>query len=102
MNQNVLQKLLRGDSQAEALKTYLEAAKGPPALKKAVKKPGRPPVPAEKKARNFTLCLAQSYVKFLDNMVVKDRRVQGRGRKIRFIIDRFLEHEKRSLAQLKV
>src|SRR5690606_20473798 len=29
------------------------------------------------------------------------QKVQGRGRKIRFIIDRFLEHEKRSLAQLK-
>lgn len=90
MNQNVLNKLLS---------KHIEKAETP--VKKR-KTPGRPKVTEEKKARNFTLCLAPQYLTFLDRMVVKDRKVQGRGRKIRFIIDRFIEHEKRSVEQLKV
>jgi hypothetical protein len=66
------------------------------------KKPGRPAVPEEKKAKNFTLCLAPRYLEFLDRMVVRDPKVRGRGRKIRFIIERFIEHERRSVAQLRV
>ena len=66
------------------------------------KTPGRPKVPKEKQARNFTLCLAPQYLDFLDKMTVKDAKVSGRGRKIRFIIERFIEHEKRSLHHVKV
>lgn len=90
MNQNVLNKLLS---------KHIEKPETP---SKKRKTPGRPKITEDKKARNFTLCLAPQYLTFLDRMVVKDRKVQGRGRKIRFIIDRFIEHEKRSVEQLKV
>lgn len=65
-------------------------------------KPGRPKVAREKKARNFTLCLAPQFVDFIDKMKVRDPKVKGRGRKVRFIIERFVEHEKRSLVHMRV
>lgn len=101
----VLQKLLKGkdpaaETPAEKIEKFLKPA--PPIKKKAVKSPGRPKVEEHLKARNFTLCLAQRYLDFLDRMIVKDTKVQGRGRKIRFIIDRFVDHERRQVAQLKI
>lgn len=103
-SENVLMRLLRpktqAESQTEVLKAYLKPE--PVVKKKAPKRPGRPKVEKSKKARNFTLCLAPQFVEFLDKMVVKDPKVKGRGRKIRFIIERFIEHEKRSLAHMKV
>jgi len=100
MNVKVLQKLLKPKSQEEKLQEFLK----PPRMssKKPKKAPGRPRVADAKKARNFTLCLAPQYLEFLDKMTVKDPKIQGRGRKIRFIIERFIEHEKRSLHQMKV
>ena len=65
-------------------------------------KPGRPKVASEKKARNFTLCLAPQFVDFIDKMKVRDPKVKGRGRKVRFIIERFIEHERRSLTHMRV
>lgn len=104
MNSNVLQKLLKpktdGKTQEEKLEEFLKPA--PVRSKRPKNSPGRPKVAVEKKARNFTLCLAPQYLEFLDKMTVKDPKIQGRGRKIRFIIDRFIEHEKRSLHQMKV
>jgi hypothetical protein len=100
MNSNVLQKLLKPKSQDEKLEEFLKPQRL--SSKKAKKAPGRPKFAKEKKARNFTLCLAPQYLEFLDKMTVKDPKIQGRGRKIRFIIDRFIEHEKRTLYQLKV
>lgn len=100
MNSNVLQKLLKPKTQEEKLEEFLKPPKA--SSKKPKKTPGRPKVADAKKARNFTLCLAPQYLEFLDKMTVKDPKVQGRGRKIRFIIDRFIEHEKRTLHQLKV
>lgn len=99
-SENVLQRLLRPKKEEQILETFLKPE--PIVKKKQLKKPGRPKVSDEKKARNFTLCLAPQYLKFLDKMVVKNTKIQGRGRKIRFIIDRFIEHEKRSIQQLKV
>ena len=90
---DVLNKLLKRDGQLpKPGKTSITKPKSP----------GRPKVEDEKKARNFTLCLAPQYLQFLDKMIVKDKKVQGRGRKIRFIIDRFIEHEKRSISQIRV
>ena len=100
MKSNILQKLLKPKSENQAVEEYLK----PPlvkAFKKVTKKPGRPKKEEDHKARNFTLCLAPQYLEFLDRMTVKDPKVQGRGRKIRFIIERFIEHEKRSIGQLK-
>ena len=65
-------------------------------------KPGRPKVAWEKKAKNLTLCLAPQFVDFIDKMKVRDPKVKGRGRKVRFIIERFVEHEKRSLIHMRV
>lgn len=98
-SENVLKRLLKPQGQDEVLEKYLRPEK---ASKKTRRKPGRPKVADQKKARNFTLCLAPQYLEFLDKMVVKDPKIQGRGRKIRFIIDRFIEHERRSLEQMKV
>ncbi len=102
-SENVLKKLLaiKPESHKEtALEKFLRPeTKITRPLKKA---PGRPKVVESLKAKNFTLCLAPQYLQFLDKMVVRDSKVKGRGRKIRFIIERFIEHEKRSLMQLKV
>ncbi len=65
-------------------------------------KPGRPKVAREKKAKNLTLCLAPQFVEFIDKMKVRDPKVKGRGRKVRFIIERFVEHERRSITHMKV
>lgn len=65
-------------------------------------KPGRPKIAWEKKAKNFTLCLAPQFVDFIDKMKVRDPKVKGRGRKVRFIIERFVEHEKRSITHMRV
>lgn len=102
-SENVLKKLLAtrpGTEKESALDKFLRPdTKVTRPLKKA---PGRPKVLDDMKAKNFTLCLAPQYLEFLDKMVVKDTKVKGRGRKIRFIIERFIEHEKRSLMQLKI
>jgi hypothetical protein len=101
-SESVLKKLLK--EKPEEIKLIEKILKPAPAAfqKRASKRPGRPKVADAKKARNFTLCLAPQYLEFLDKMIVKDTKVQGRGRKIRFIIDRFIEHEKRSLSQIRV
>jgi hypothetical protein len=99
-SENVLKKLLRPKTQEQILGEFLR----PQLRDKAVltKRRGRPKLEKSKKARNFTLCLAPQFVDFIDKMVVKDPKVKGRGRKIRFIVERFIEHEKRSLAQMRV
>ncbi len=110
MSNSVLDRLLRqrpGAAQAEPSESRDQRFSGrlrekTHVQKPAPKKPGRPSVPDEEKARNFTLCLAPQFVKFLDRMVVRDPKVRGRGRKIRFIIERFIEHEKRSVGQLRI
>jgi hypothetical protein len=101
MKSNVLQKLLKPKFQEKALEKLLTKER-PKAVKKVSKSPGRPKKDKEDKARNFTLCLAPQYLDFLDGMTVRDPKVQGRGRKIKFIIERFIEHEKRSVQQLRV
>ncbi|MCM2348952.1 MAG: hypothetical protein NDI69_02955 [Bacteriovoracaceae bacterium] len=104
---NVLKKILNSQeketpakaSSEKLIEKFFEPA---PKITKNLKAPGRPKVEDHLKARNFTLCLAPKYLSFLDRLEVKDKKVQGRGRKIRFIIDRFLEMGQRQEAQLKV
>lgn len=103
-SESALKRLLKrpaGESvkipQAPTTKTTIKKA-----IVKTSKKPGRPAKVEADKARNFTLCLAPEFLRFLDQMAVKDPKVQGRGRKIRFIIERFIEHEKRSLSHMRV
>lgn len=104
---HVLKKILNSQKQdmpatatsEKLIENFFEPA---PKITKKVKAPGRPKVEDHLKARNFTLCLAPKYLSFLDRLEVQDKKVQGRGRKIRFIIDRFLEMGKRQEAQLKV
>lgn len=87
-------------SSEEVIEKYFSPA--PKIVTKKAGTPGRPKLDDKLKARNFTLCLAPKYLDFLDRMIVKDRKIQGRGRKIRFIIDRFLEMGKRQEVQLQV
>lgn len=102
-SETVLKRLLKLKTEAAPIAKHFEETKpGPAFTKKASRKPGRPTKDDSKKARNFTLCLAPEFLKFLDSMVVKDSKIQGRGRKIRFIIERFIEHEKRSLGHMRV
>lgn len=109
---NVLQKILNNgkktenksdnkENSSELIEKYLRP-KTEGAFKTQKRNPGRPKVSDEKKAKNFTLCLAPKYLEFLDTMKVKDPKIQGRGRKIRFIIDQFLDLHKRQRAQLQV
>lgn len=107
-SQDVLNKILKnGVSEKPSVTTseeVIEKFLSTPAkvFTKKTGTPGRPKLEEKLKARNFTICLATKYLEFLDRMIVKDRKVQGRGRKIRFIIDRFLEMGKRQEAQLQV
>jgi hypothetical protein len=98
MNQ-ALEKLLKPKGEANLVENFLRPR---PSDTTVQKKAGRPSVPKKLKSKNFTLCLAPQYLDFLDKMVVRDSKIKGRGRKIRFIIERFIEHEKRSLSQVKV
>lgn len=66
-----------------------------------LKTAGRPSVEAKKKARNFTVCMAQGYIQFLDSFKPPIKKIQGRGRKLRFIIDEFIRMSKRQKGQLK-
>lgn len=66
------------------------------------KRPGRPAVKAEKKAKNFTLCMGPKYIKFLDEFKAPQKKLMGRGRKVRYIIDQFVILHKRQKAQLEV
>lgn len=106
---NVLQKLLnsgkkeeiQSEKGVELIEKFLQPK--PSAVTKIKKKaPGRPRVKDENKARNFTLCLAPKYLQFLDAMEVRDPKIKGRGRKIRFIIDQFIDLHKRQKNQLLI
>ncbi len=66
------------------------------------KKPGRPVKAEHLKARNFTLCLDPKYLSFLDEMKVPGKKMHGRGRKVRYIIDQFMELHRRQRLQLDV
>lgn len=71
-------------------------------LKKIKKEAGRPKLEEHLKSRNFTLCLAPKYLSFLDKMTVPDPKVKGRGRKVRFIVDQFIEMSRRQKSQLLI
>ncbi len=66
------------------------------------RRPGRPKVKDENKAKNITLCLGQKYLKFLDEFRPHQKKILGRGRKVRFIIDEFVVLYKRQKLQLEV
>ena len=71
------------------------------AFKKKARAVGRPAVEHKLKARNFTVCMATNYIKFLDSFKPPIKKIQGRGRKLRFIIDEFIRMSKRQREQLK-
>lgn len=105
---NVLKKILNSnkieikdfETPAELVEKYFRPASTSASKKK--QKPGRPKVADNLKARNFTLCLAPNYLDFLDRLEVKDKKIQGRGRKVRFIIDQFIELGHRQEKQLSL
>lgn len=106
---DVLQRLLRTNTtQKEPTKApevlVEDFLKPKPAKKDKIilKKPGRPTKEAHLKARNFTLCLDPKYLGYLDQLKIPSKLAQGRGRKIRHIIDRFITLSKRERAQLAV
>jgi hypothetical protein len=70
--------------------------------KKIRREAGRPKLEEHLKSRNFTLCLAPKYLSFLDKMTVPDPKVKGRGRKVRFIVDQFIEMSRRQKSQLLI
>lgn len=70
-------------------------------FKKSTRKVGRPIIDEKLKAKNFTICMAHNYVKFLDAFKPPIKKIQGRGRKLRFIIDEFIKMSKRQRGQLK-
>lgn len=69
---------------------------------KTKNKVGRPIKAEDLKAKNFTLCLDPKYLRYLDNLKVPIKKVQGRGRKIRFIIDQFIFLKKKEKHQLEI
>lgn len=72
-----------------------------PSMAKKARGVGRPVVDKKNKARNFTVCMAPQYIRFLDAFNPPIKKIQGRGRKIRFIIDEFIRMSKRQKSQLK-
>lgn len=112
-SQDVLKKLLKkapSETQAKSAESTGATEKlisnflNPPKKEKSIilKKPGRPAKADHLKAKNFTLCLDPKYLKFLDEMKVPSKKLHGRGRKIRFIIDQFMELHRRQRGQLEV
>ena len=107
-HQKVLQKLLNKGSSAVSEKkredssllveSYLRPEKAMVRKKALV---GRPVVEEKLKARNFTVCMAHNYLQFLDAFKPPFKKIQGRGRKLRFIIDEFIRMSKRQKGQLK-
>lgn len=102
-SENVLKRLLTPKLNLEKEKVLEKLFRPEFEENRAVKKSaGRPRVDKKLRAKNLTLCLAPQFVDFLDRMTVKDSKVKGRGRKVRFIIERFIEHEKRTLQHIKI
>ncbi len=104
---SVLKKILKSGlsdaTQKVAPEVLIEKFLTPqPAFKKLKKSPGRPRVEDDLKAKNFTLCLAKKYLEFLDGLRVPGKSDLGRGRKIRFIIDQFIEMKRRQKDQLQI
>lgn len=103
-HQKILTKLL---SKKEKAPAPAKALKEDPSFRieeyfqKSKKKVGRPEVAEKLKARNFTVCMAVSYINFLDSFKPPIPKIQGRGRKLRFIIDEFIRMSKRQRGQLK-
>lgn len=108
-HQNVLDKLLRtknvkplpemkGEASTMVEDFFRQKARS---SGKPVKKAGRPVVEDKKRAKNFTVCMAVNYIAFLDTFRPPIKKIQGRGRKLRFIIDEFIKMSKRQRSQLK-
>jgi hypothetical protein len=101
-HQVVLDKLLANKKkEASLLNNKASAEELVEKLFKSAKTAGRPSIEAKKKARNFTVCMAQGYIQFLDSFRPPIKKIQGRGRKLRFIIDEFIRMSKRQKGQLK-
>ncbi len=107
-HQKVLSKLLSKKERVPIVTEKLDPSfkveaflKSEEALKKTKNKVGRPVVAPKLKARNITVCMAVSYINFLDSFKPPFKKIQGRGRKLRFIIDEFIRMSKRQRGQLK-
>lgn len=101
-HETVLNKLLANKKKEAAVVTQEKGEELIERLFKYTNRPvGRPVVEPKKKARNFTVCMAQSYIQFIDNFKPPIKKIQGRGRKLRFIIDEFIRMSKRQKGQLK-
>lgn len=100
-HQNVLDKLLSKKNLVPGEEKKLASSDMVVDYFKSSIRPGRPAVEKKLKARNFTVCMAPNYIKFLDAFKPPIKKVQGRGRKLRFIIDEFIRMSKRQKSQLK-
>jgi len=102
---DVLKKILKAGLEEELHRKksenggHLEAFKQNQTEKKQKRSPGRPKIADNKKAKHITLCLPQKYVRFLDEMKVK--RAPGRSKKVKYIVDEFLELKKREKRHLE-
>ncbi|HXH29374.1 MAG TPA: hypothetical protein VNJ01_01055 [Bacteriovoracaceae bacterium] len=104
---NVLKKILRStppETPPPGPETIIEKfhteVPSPQAFKISKRSPGRPRVDETLKAKNITLCIAHRYLLFLDKLHIPGKEDLGRGRKIRYIIDQFIDLKKRQKDQL--
>lgn len=100
-HQKVLDKLLSKRSLVPAKEKKMASSEVVINYFKSSARPGRPALEKKLKARNFTVCMAPNYIKFLDSFKPPIKKIQGRGRKLRFIIDEFIRMSKRQKSQLK-
>jgi hypothetical protein len=66
-----------------------------------VKGKGRPTKAQAEKAKNITICLSVKHIDLLDNVNFSEKNTKGRGRKVRFLMDSYLKHQKREKEQLR-
>ena len=52
-------------------------------------------------SKNITICLSKDHIDLLDNADFNQKNTKGRGRKVKFLIDSFLKHQKREKEQMR-
>ena len=62
---------------------------------------GRPTKAKAEKAKNITICLSKNHIDLLDKASFGEKNTNGRGRKVRFLMDSFVKYQKKEKDQIR-
>jgi len=65
------------------------------------RKRGRPTKPKIEQVKNVTICLSKNHLDLLDKIEIRSKKVQGRGSKVRYLMDSYIKHQKREKEQVR-